>query len=489
MKNFLYVLIAAVVLGALSFPVSQSLLKKTPIPSATITNLAPTKIPPATATALQEPTNTPVIVPTDTVVPQPTNTPVVVPTDTTLPQITDTPVAGPIAPYPSAPLCPDALPGAHDTSKFHTVWDSIRGCHYDHEHGQNPYTSEVAAVFPNFNLLTLNCNMQVGHCNPSSPVENIQKHGGMKIQVDISAPQGCTVGFESGTVAVDAYAIQYHVFGRQDIEFEARQHSTVALLRQCKPNNPNDRGYVYVGQLQEYGERCLPYQGQTLLYPDNPQPPYNCAFGQYFTTEGVGPCAGCRSDISYYTGALNRNNLSIWTSKKTGSGTRPPGSTLFNLLFRSRDNYQALNANDLVHPFTWLWACSNDGGQTYRTDGCRYNNSTTTIHEIKGVIPATWDNLAGFDTDMEVGRITAEGYVTRYGTLNPDCTSPNGLDCQPIKMVRAFVGVYSSELSAVKVSNPTPLDTPERDIYFCSGVVCSESDFGAVPSGWIGSNN
>jgi hypothetical protein len=30
---------------------------------------------------------------------------------------------------------------------------------------------------------------------------------------------------------------------------------------------------------------------------------------------------------------------------------------------------------------------------------------------------------------------------------------------------------------------------PERDIYFCGGVQCSEESPSAVPSGWIGAEN
>ena len=62
------------------------------------------------------------------------------------------------------------------------------------------------------------------------------------------------LGAGYGTVAVKAYAIQFHAFGRQDVEHEARNHSSVALLALCKSDNPNDVGYVYVSQLQEYGQ-------------------------------------------------------------------------------------------------------------------------------------------------------------------------------------------------------------------------------------------
>jgi hypothetical protein len=120
--------------------------------------------------------------------------------------------------------------------------------------------------------------------------------------------------------------------------------------------------------------------------------------------------------------------------------------------------------------------------------GCRYNNSTTRVHEINGTIPAAWDNLEGFDTDSRVGRITAEGYVTRFGDLNLSCAGV-GPDCFPIKMVRAFVGYYGSFLLSTKEGEFGPEGLPERDIYFCGEQVCSEGDPGATTSGWIGQNN
>ena len=120
--------------------------------------------------------------------------------------------------------------------------------------------------------------------------------------------------------------------------------------------------------------------------------------------------------------------------------------------------------------------------------GCRYNNSTGRIHEIYGTIPAEWDNLAGFDTDERPGRITAGGFVTHFGDLNPDCTAA-GPDCHPIKMIQAFVGYYGSHLIADKSDQFSPETQPERDIYFCGEAVCSETDSGAMSSGWIGPNN
>ena len=73
------------------------------------------------------------------------------------------------APYPDAPLCPDSGE-AHDNNLFHTLWDSTRGCHYDHEHGQDPFIAEVADTFPGFDLRALIGGVGVGHTNPSSPM-------------------------------------------------------------------------------------------------------------------------------------------------------------------------------------------------------------------------------------------------------------------------------------------------------------------------------
>ena len=419
---------------------------------------------------------------TSSPIPDPRQT-AIAPTSTQAPGTT-----GAVAPFAGAPLCP-----SHDTTKWHGLWDSVQGCHYDHEHGQNPFTPAVAAAFPGFDLLSLLGRVEIGHTNPSSPMENTHKHGGMKWNAVPQTAQGCVIGFEAAQIGVSAAVVQWHTWGDLSQELEADVHSSVFLIRQCPAQGSTDYGYVYGIQFQEYGEACAPYQGFTLPYPQNFSPAWDCAFGQYWSV----PCVFDGLPDCNLTGPggirmTNRDASAIVTSKKTGSDqvNRPPGSMLFNLLFRVRDNYQVLDSHDLIHPFTWLYICSADGGQTYAPQGCRYNNSTTTVHEVAGTIPAAWDNLAGFDSDPRVGRITAEGFVTRFGILNRECSAPSvELDCFPIKLVNAFVGNWGGELSAEKVSDDNPTNTPERDIYFCAGLPCSETSAGAVPSGWIGAEN
>jgi hypothetical protein len=390
-----------------------------------------------------------------------------------------------IMPYPDAPLCPDTGE-AHDPSLFHTLWDEQRGCHYDHEHGQNPFTPEAAVTFPGFDLKALLGGVEIGHTNPSSPMENTHKHGGFKWQVLLAHPNGCA-GHEGSPIGVDASVIQYHAFGDYSVEFESRVHSVVALLRQCTNTNPTDYGYIYLVQHVDYGQRVSPYQGLVLPYLDEPQPPFQGGAAPYFSIDCIGTTCPSKTRTRDSILTLNANTSTTWTSdpkKLIGSG-----SHLFELLFRARDTYQVLDRDDLTYPFTFVWLCSQDGGATHSAiAGCRYNNSTTRVHEINGTLPAAWDNLDGFDTDPRVGRISAEGYVTRFGDLNLNCAVA-GPDCFPIKMVGAFVGYYGSFLLPTKAGEFGPAALPERDIYFCGTQTCSEGDPGATASGWIGQSN
>jgi hypothetical protein len=234
-----------------------------------------------------------------------------------------------------------------------------------------------------------------------------------------------------------------------------------------------------------------PYQGGILPYPDTPVIAYDSDREPYFTVDcfgGLPPCVKYPSLDFILSHDANAN--STWISEPVHQAES--GSPLFGLLFRVRDNYQVLDWTDQSYPFTFRWLCSADGGLSFNAVvGCRYNNSTTRVHEVMGELPERWDNLAGFDTDTRVGRITAEGYVTAFGELvsGGECQLP-GLNCHPIKLVSAFTGRYGSGFDL----SPEPQafharNLPERDIYFCGEVQCAEGDRGAAPSGWIGNGN
>jgi hypothetical protein len=394
----------------------------------------------------------------------------------------------PIAPYPSAPLCLDSGE-LHDHSQFHTLWNDVLGCHYDHEHGTNPFTPEVAAVFPDIQIFL--GGVQVGTTNPTSEMENTHKHGGFKWDVVIPVPHSCVAGFDGATYCVQSAVIEYHNFGDYSHEMETRNHSTVAFLKVCNPASPTDCGILYTTQHQEYGQRITPYQGTVIPYPDNPVPAYPSQFGQYFSIDCVDDISPtvpqCRPSLGFITSRKISVN-SIWTSKPKTSQPgqiRPPGSTIFKLLFRVRDVHRVFDWNDFTYPFTFRFLC---GDATYNPAGCIYNNSTSKVHEVEGTIPASWDNLEGFDTNPTVGRITADGFTDRYGAIQPACLVAGG-DCFPIHMVDMFVGKYGDYLTATKITNTSLTSNPERDIYFCNGVMCAENSAGALPSGWVGGGN
>ncbi|MEX0789804.1 MAG: hypothetical protein WD178_03420, partial [Actinomycetota bacterium] len=198
-------------------------------------------------------------------------------------------------PYPGDPACV-----GHSTTGYHALWDGNRGCHYDHEHGDNPFTPAVAAAFPGFDLFALLGNVEIGHTNLSSSMENTMKHGGFKWDVVLSIPcpdPSFPNGFEGAQNCVAAAVIQYHNFGRYELEFETRIHTAVILARVCPQNNPSNCGYIYTTQFQEYGQRVTPYQGTLLDYPDNFQPTYADERGPYNTADCVGTgLPGCRTD-------------------------------------------------------------------------------------------------------------------------------------------------------------------------------------------------
>jgi hypothetical protein len=260
-------------------------------------------------------------------------------------------------------------------------------------------------------------------------------------------------------------------------------------MRQCREGNPTDYGYVFANQHQDYGQRVAPYQGALVPYPDTPIPAYDPAREPYLSVDCFGGIAPCdKYPTLDFIVSKNVQTDSTWISDPAGlSGS---GSTLFALLFRLRDTYQVLDWRDQTYPFTFAWLCSTDGGANYSAiAGCRYNNTTTRVNELVGEIPAAWDNLAGFDTDPRAGRVTAAGFVTRFGDLNPACTAP-GPDCHPLKLVAAFTGRYGTQFRlSAESSTFNPLNLPERDIYFCGQQVCAEDDPGAAPSDWLGENN
>lgn len=476
---------------ATATPISpDSVNTDTPAPSETAFASNTPAEPVASNTAI-----TPLPTETSSATPPPTETLPPPPTATALPP---TQPGAAFTPWPAAPLCLDSNE-FHDVTKFHTEWNAAVGCHYDHEHGVNPFTPLVASIFPGFDLKALGCGMEVNHCSPSSPIENTWdgKHGGWKWDVTIPSFSGCT-GFESAPTGISAAVVGYHTFGNYAVELNGRLHSALILARETKCGNPNDHGYVYVTTIQDYGQRTVPYQGDIMPYPDTPNPAYDPPRGPYISfdcvgTKATGQRGACRESLVFVL-SRNANTNSIWTSKKTGAGVAAvQGNQLFQLLFRVRDTYQLVDWSDLVYPFTFKWLCSADSGASYAAlPGCRYNNTTSKVQEVRLFVPPVWDGLAGVDQDGAInGRFTGQFLVTKFGDLAPAgvCLQPN-MTCFPVKYVNAFVGEAGGQLIDGKFPQFSPEGQPERDICFNpAGAVLNCDQPGAKPAGWIGPAN
>lgn len=450
------------------------------------------------------PTSNDVATPTRT--PAPSNTPVpptVTPTATITPTLpaSATPLPTPTAraqttPFPAAPLCLDSGE-FHDVSLWHGPWNPVSNCHYDHEHGDDAYTPQVASHFPGFDFKLLQGNVEIGHLNPSSPRENAWdgKHGGGKIQVDLDVP---CISFESSVNCVTDSIVQYHWFGNMAVEMESRIHSVVAQERICVIANPTDCGIFFGIQFVDLGQRVFQYQGELADYSllagcgsivtscqPNPEPPYAVNLLSYFTGDRVGGCVGCRASLAFIRDRkLNVNGT--WTSK--GDDEIGSGSKRIQFLGRDADMYQVKFDSDKAYPFTFWFVCSGADPLVYVPAGCRYTNSTTRLHELAGDFPLAWDTLDGVSDQ----HLTGQFYLTAFGDMNPSCQVV-GTDCFPWKFEHVPLGKWGGALPGSKISNPTCESNPSRNIWFKNGIWlpggCASADPLAVPSGWIGAQN
>ena len=158
-----------------------------------------------------------------------------------------------------------------------------------------------------------------------------------------------------------------------------------------------------------------------------------------------------------------------------GANSSTPG--LFRLIWRVGDLYRLVDWRDQTYPLSFLWLCTSDGGATYNPVGCRHNNTTTQVHEVRGDIPAAWDNLAGWDTEPQAGRVTVDGFVNQNGQPTAVCEAP-GTTCYPFRAHRAFTGTYGSVLIYTTRKGTNIQPPRDGDLYF-----------NGVPSGWVGPGN
>jgi hypothetical protein len=265
--------------------------------------------------------------------------------------------------------------------------------------------------------------------------------------------------------------VEFHAKGHGP-EHLTRYHSAFIAVRVC--NVDGRSGILVTGGWQDYGQRVSGYQGLVLGgLVDQPAPGYASGFAPYLsiTCYDDGGQADC-ADVS--------GSLATWTSE---ADQIVEGHHLTQILFRVRDATDKIaGSTRLTGPHTFHHICGGSGA--YNPVGCQANNTTGQVHQVFGNVPEAWDTLDG-EAD---GRVTYAGYTDRYGRIVQGC-SEIGLDCVPLLLNNVPVGKFGTFYKGPSSGTFSPAAEPERDIYFCGTVVCSETSPGAMPSGWVSEHN
>jgi hypothetical protein len=307
---------------------------------------------------------------------------------------TKTPGEG-IAPYAGAPLC-----AQHDPTKWHSLWNAELGCHYDHEHKDNPHDVDdifgpVGAYYGgqeiSYPWQTFAGNGEGHPLPPQQPgqMENDLKHLGygwlVRRDIDCNRVQG--------QYCITAFRTQYHAL-MSSADATVRYHSfwTEALL--C---NRNQCGIVRTGGHADYN----------VLTIDDKHVPLAGDGGQQIFSR--------RRD--HRTGEFHRYNAAWY-----GAQTR--GVEAFIGL--DGETWSLVTGDD---PFALKLHCPDYS--------CRYNGSSMSAHVLGFVIYEHFDQLDGVNDNFVTGQI----YTDRYGSVASGCSAV-GLDCVPLVFQHVPVGDY-----------------------------------------------
>lgn len=355
-----------------------------------------------------------------------------------------------IPPFPGAPLCP-----THNDTQYHGLWDSARGCHYDHTHNDDP--SQADSIFGAAGSLW--GGQTIGYPFQTPNENNPTGHSGYKYFVNLAPNPVCAQElFEylnPDPNCVTAFRAMYHDVGGNAHGMK-RFHSYY-MEAQIMSRNGQVTGTIQTGGWGDYGCVHVPYKTAFVL--DNAQNPLNadgsnrCGNGQSLFTPPYR--AFVLASEAFARAAQNRQILTIWSPDATYGYNK-----LAALTWRVFDSSSGMDVND---PYGERPVCPDAK--------CRYNNSEHHVLTIQFYVPPS------LDTDGD-GRVTYSGYTDRKGNVVQGCTAP-ALDCVPLKIVNAPVGIALWSISDTPPSPIIPkLNVRDYDIYF-----------NGQPSGWIQSNS
>ncbi len=345
--------------------------------------------------------------------------------------ITFLPTTAFVNPYAGAPLC-----ATHNAKAFHGLWNYTLGCHYDHEHGDSPYTADDTFGTGYYTVAggAISYPWETVH-------ENMDKHKTYKWIVReglgcfndqyITSP-GCITDFRA-----QVHADMFNVVGDY--------HSMALEMRVCLVADPANCGFVRLGGWQYTGDFTI----DNLIVYDRPDLPYLPTDTRQIHAASVGDP---RND-SWYMGMANPLSVRV--------------------AHRTQDNW-GYYALPMTYPITtpmtlndYHFFCDVDTVTGQAPAGCITNGSKR-MPDVVSFQPGQIRSVIDPDNNLVADY---QGYTDRYGNIVAGCTAIS-LDCIPI----SFENV------------PLPLGIwYQWRVPFTNTVQVREYDFtfNGQPSGWI----
>lgn len=326
-----------------------------------------------------------------------------------------------IAPYAGAPLC-----ATHDVTAYHSLWNEVEGCHYNHEHKDNPRAVDDVLGTDYYTWsggeISYPWQTHVGggahHSQPQpGQLENQLKHSGYNWIVRENMP---CVPAAGATGCITDFRLQAHIVF-SPVDAVVRFHSYWVEAKVCLPSDLANCGTIRTGGWMDYGRLSVTTRhpnGQftSVFVPlpsDPPTPPDS--------TRRLHPG---NSDAA--VNPLTTASESFWYgTRKITAGMSVPA--LFHTVHIAQgDIWQ--NISPTSPSITNLYCYS-----------CEFNGSTIQMHQLGFRVDQMLKNK--YDPDNN-GRIDFNGYTDRFGVVSTTCTAA-GLDCVPLVLTNVPIAGYS----------------------------------------------
>ena len=424
-----------------------------PAPTATSPAPEPTTPPPAPTTPSPAPTTPP---------PAPTSPP--------------PPPGGNIQPFAGAPAC-EEIGVAHDNRAWHGIWNYDFGCHWDHEHKQNPHLVDAIFGTEYYALaggeLSYPWQTYAGAGEAfeayveGTALENSGKHQGYAWHQFTNGLEICDQSLLLGSQCFDSFRVQTHQIGGE-LGALTRFHSVYTEGIACSPEgaakmqfNNGAYGRTIGGQFYpltrdninrfpaefagcgfgsgggwlDFGRLNWPERGVLQPLPtDNPQ---FANFAQFGPPEAA----------PYRIHPLNSpNSLDSWQSEgnvfnclSSDPGCNQRIMVGYGLHILQGESVGMTNPSNAsapanlrdthywcVDPATQLFNCNpqtNPGGN---------DNTAQALFRAWIAVPSDLDGSQYDEDGARNGSFTFHGYTNRYGDVVDGCTAP-GLDCVPAR--------------------------------------------------------